>query len=58
MQTFIRYGRQGFERGDYRMALHYGLQAIGQVPWHPGGWGLLARALLKRPPRASADVNP
>jgi glycosyltransferase involved in cell wall biosynthesis len=51
MQTYIGYGRRGFERGDYRMALHYGLQAIGQVPWHPGGWGLLARALLKRPPR-------
>jgi hypothetical protein len=66
MQIYIRYGRQGFERSDYRMALHYGLQAVAQVPWDPAGWRLLARilrrllarALLKRPPRDSADVKP
>jgi len=66
MQIHIRYGRQGLERSDYRMALHYGLQAVAQVPWAPGGWRLLARilqrllarALLKRPPRDSADAKP
>jgi glycosyltransferase involved in cell wall biosynthesis len=66
MQIYIRYGRQGFDRSDYRMALHYGLQAVAQVPWDPAGWGLLARilrrllarALLKRPPRDSADAKP
>jgi glycosyltransferase involved in cell wall biosynthesis len=66
MQIYIRYGRQGFERSDYRMALHYGLQAVAQVPWDPAGWRLLARilrrlvarALLKRPPRDSADAKP
>ena len=65
MQIYIRYGRQGFERSDYRVALHYGLQAVAQVPWDPAGWRLLARilqrllarALLKRPPRASADAK-
>jgi glycosyltransferase involved in cell wall biosynthesis len=58
MRTYIRYGRRGFERGDYRMALHYALQAIGQVPWGPRGWWLLARTLLKRPRRAPADAKP
>ena len=66
MQIYTRYGWQGFERSDYRMALHYGLQAVAQVPWDPGGWRLLARilqrllarALLKRPPRDSADAKP
>ena len=57
MQTYVGYGRRGLERSDYRMALHYGLQAIAQVPWDPDGWRLLARALLKRPPRASADAK-
>ena len=57
MRTYVGYGRRGLERGDYRMALHYGLQAIAQVPWDPDGWRLLARALLKRPPRASADAK-
>jgi hypothetical protein len=57
MQTYVGYGRRGLERSDYRMALHYGLQAIAQVPWDPAGWRLLARALLKRPPRASADAK-
>jgi glycosyltransferase involved in cell wall biosynthesis len=66
MQNYLGYGRRGFDRGDYRMALHYGLQAVAQVPWHPGAWRLLSRilqrrlahALLKRPPRASADAKP
>jgi hypothetical protein len=57
MRTYVGYGRRGLERGDYRMALHYGLHAIAQVPWDPDGWRLLARALLKRPPRASADAQ-
>ncbi len=65
MQLYLGYGRRGLERGDYRMALHYGLQAVAQVPWNPGGWRLLARilqrllarALLKRPPRDSADAK-
>jgi glycosyltransferase involved in cell wall biosynthesis len=57
MHTYVGYGRRGLERGDYRMALHYGLQAIAQVPWDPNGWRLLVRALLKRPPRASADAK-
>jgi hypothetical protein len=65
-EVYIGYGRRGFERSDYRMALYYGLQAVAQVPWDPGGWGLLARimrrllarALLKRPPRDSADAKP
>jgi glycosyltransferase involved in cell wall biosynthesis len=66
MQTYIGYGRRGFERSDYRMALHYGLQALAQVPWDPSGWRLLARilrrlltrALLKRPPQDSAAAKP
>ena len=65
MATYIGYGERGLERGDHRMALHYGLQAIGQVPWRPGGWRLLARAvrrlvrvLRKRSPRAPADAKP
>ena len=66
MHTYIGYGRRGLERGDYRMALHYAVQAIGQVPWGPGGWWLLARVLrrwlvrvlLNRPPRAPADTKP
>jgi len=60
MQSYVDDGRRGLRRGDYRMALHYGLQAVAQVPWDPAGWRLLARilrrllarALLKRPPRA------
>jgi glycosyltransferase involved in cell wall biosynthesis len=58
MQTDVGYGSRGLERGDYRMAVHYGLQAIGQAPWRAGGWWLLARVLrrllaprgLKEPP--------
>jgi len=65
MQSYLGYARRGLERDDYEMALHYGLQAVGQVPWHPGGWLLLARilqrrltsALPKRPRRASADAK-
>jgi glycosyltransferase involved in cell wall biosynthesis len=65
LQTYVRYGQLGFERGDYRMALHYGLQAIAQVPWNGRAWRLLARILqrqvaraqLKRPPRDSADAE-
>jgi glycosyltransferase involved in cell wall biosynthesis len=66
METYVGYGWRGFERSDYRMALHYGLQAIGQVPWRPDGWRLLARVLRrllarvlrKRPPGAEADAKP
>ena len=65
IQTYVGYGRRGFERNDLRMASHYALRAIVQAPWQPGGWGLLARilrrllarALLKRP-RTSADAKP
>jgi glycosyltransferase involved in cell wall biosynthesis len=57
MHTYVGYGRRGLERGDYRMALHYGLQAVAQMPWDPDGWRLLVRALLRRPPRASADAK-
>jgi glycosyltransferase involved in cell wall biosynthesis len=66
VQNYLGYGRRGFERGDYQMALHYGLLAVAQAPWYPGGWRLIARilqrrvarALLKRSPRASADAKP
>jgi glycosyltransferase involved in cell wall biosynthesis len=66
MQTYIGYGSRGLDRSDYRMALHYGLQAIGQVPWRPGGWRLLVRVLrrllvrvlLNRPPRTPTDAKP
>ena len=47
LETYVGYGCLGLERNDYRMALHYGLRAIGQVPWRPGGWWLLARILRK-----------
>jgi glycosyltransferase involved in cell wall biosynthesis len=65
MQSYLGYGRRGLERGDYEMALHYGLQAIAQGPWHPAGWRLLVRvlyrrltrALPKRPRGASADAE-
>jgi glycosyltransferase involved in cell wall biosynthesis len=67
MQTYVGYGCRGLERNDYRMALHYGLQAIHQVPWRAGGWWLLARllrrllvrGLLGRSPRPPAsDAEP
>jgi hypothetical protein len=67
MQTYVGYGCRGLERNDYRMALHYGLQAIRQVPWRAGGWWLLARllrrllvrGLLGRSPRPPAsDAEP
>ncbi len=66
MQTYIGYGWRGLSRSAYRMALHYSLRAIGQAPWHPAGWGLLARVLqrslfgvlLRRPPPAPADAKP
>ncbi len=67
MQTYVGYGCRGLERNDYPMALHYGLQAIRQVPWRAGGWWLLARllrrllvrGLLGRSPRAPAsDAEP
>jgi glycosyltransferase involved in cell wall biosynthesis len=62
MQTYVGYGCRGLERNDYRMALHYGLQAVRAVPWRAGGWWLLARLLrrllvrelLRRSPRAPA----
>jgi glycosyltransferase involved in cell wall biosynthesis len=54
MQTYVNYGWWGFQRGDRRVALRYGLRAVGQMPWHPDGWRLLACAVLKRPPRAPA----
>lgn len=47
MQTYVGYGCLGLERDDYGMALHYGLQAVGQVPWRAGGWWLLARILRR-----------
>jgi glycosyltransferase involved in cell wall biosynthesis len=52
MRNYLGYARLGFERGDYGMAKHYGLQAVAQVPWHPGGWRLLARILQRRLARA------
>jgi glycosyltransferase involved in cell wall biosynthesis len=66
MQTYVGYGCRGLERNDYRMALHYGLQAIRQVPWRAGGWWLLARLLRRllvrdllgrspRPPASDAE---
>lgn len=63
MQTYVGYGWRGLERGDYRMAVHYGLRAIGQAPWRAGGWWLVARVLrslvaaprLKRPPPGRGD---
>jgi glycosyltransferase involved in cell wall biosynthesis len=66
MQTYVGYGRRGLERGDYPMALHYGLQAIGQAPWRPAGWGLVARVLrrvlarlvAKRPRAETTDIEP
>ncbi len=66
MQTYVGYGWRGLERGDYRMALEYALQAIGQAPWRSGGWWLVARILRrlllrvwpKRPPRVRADAEP
>ena len=66
MHAYVGYGRRGLERSDYPMALHYGLRAVAQVPWHPAGWRLLARilqrllarALPKRPPRDSAAAKP
>lgn len=65
MESSLGYGRRGLERGDLEMALHYGLEAVGQAPWRPGGWGLLARvahrrlrrALLGDPRGSSADAN-
>jgi hypothetical protein len=47
METYVGYGSRGLERNDFGMALHYGLQAIGQVPWRPAGWRLLARIVLR-----------
>jgi glycosyltransferase involved in cell wall biosynthesis len=67
MQAYVGYGWRGLERGDYRMALHYALRAIGQAPWRAGGWWLVARVLrrrlaaarLKRPPRGTGhDAKP
>lgn len=66
MQTYVGYGWRGLERGDYPMALHYSLHAIGQAPWRVGGWWLLARVLrrvlarlvLKRPRAQAADPEP
>jgi len=67
MQTYVGYGCRGLERNDYRMALHYALQAIRQVPWRAGGWWLFARllrrllvrGLLRRSPRPPAsDAEP
>jgi glycosyltransferase involved in cell wall biosynthesis len=66
MQTYIGYGSRGLDRSDYRMAFHYSLQAIRQIPWRLGGWQLLARvlrrrlvrALRKRPQAPAADVKP
>jgi GT2 family glycosyltransferase len=65
MERSLGYGRRGLERGDLGMALHYGLEAVGQAPWRPGGWGLLARvahrrlrrAVLGDPRGSSADAN-
>jgi glycosyltransferase involved in cell wall biosynthesis len=45
----VIFGWSGFSRGDRPMALHYGLRAVRLVPWRPGGWRLLACALLKKP---------
>jgi glycosyltransferase involved in cell wall biosynthesis len=47
METYVGYGSRGLERNDYGMALHYSLQAIGQVPWRAGGWWLLARIVRR-----------
>ena len=47
-QTYAGYGWRGLERGDYGMALHYALRAIGQAPWRGDGWRLMARVLLRR----------
>lgn len=63
METNVGYGWRGLERGDYPMALHYALRAIGQAPWRAGGWWLLARILRrvvaalppKRPSRDTGD---
>lgn len=67
MQTYVGYGYRGLERNDYWMVLHYGFQAVRQVPWRAGGWLLLARLLRRlllrgmqgRSPRTSAsDAEP
>ena len=42
-QTLAGYGQLGVDRGDYRMALHYGARAISQLPWRAEGWMVLAR---------------
>lgn len=57
MQTYVGYGWRGLERGDYSMALHYALRAIGESPWRAGGWWLLAR-LLRRLLRAPGVKRP
>jgi glycosyltransferase involved in cell wall biosynthesis len=58
METYLGYGRQGLERGDYGTAWHYGLKAIGQAPWRLGGWGLLARTFGRRLVRGLRKRSP
>ena len=41
------YGWVGFHRGDRAAAVHYGLRAVGLMPWRRESWLLLACAILK-----------
>ena len=55
---FLQYcGWVGFNRGDRRMALVYGLKAIGLMPWWSDGWRLLCCALVKPMPRPQAPAE-
>jgi glycosyltransferase involved in cell wall biosynthesis len=43
----LRYGWWAFKGGERGAALHYGIKAAAICPWRPGGWRLLACALIK-----------
>ena len=54
---FYHCGWLGFNRGDRRMALEYGLKSVGLMPWRSGGWWLLFYALVKPMPRSQAPAE-
>jgi glycosyltransferase involved in cell wall biosynthesis len=48
-QFLMHHGWAGFCRGDRPAAVHFGLLAVGLMPWRRESWRLLACAILKRP---------
>jgi hypothetical protein len=55
VRTYVGYGLRGLNRGDYRMAAHYGALAIRELPWYWRGWWLLARLLRHALSRTRAE---